>query len=189
MLTYAVAALTLWRTPDIDLAKITTSIWGSEMNNRNGRTAARRMGLSMLALVIGAGLSAAPASARQASPWPKMETPGPVMPYGCSCVHNGLPGTVQYRYRWGNAPWKAVNLQTGYQQALCWTYASGSTVSPPLQFQLDVDMGDATRWVTYDIPRVQAPSKECKGIGSRGHYDINYKPQSGGRVIQVTRRK
>jgi len=108
-------------------------------------------------------------------------------PYGCACLHNQLGQPVRYRYRWGQDDWKPVSLPPNYQQSLCWTYAPGSTTSPQLLFQLDVNLTGRNDWVTYNVDRMQSPTQQCPDVPSRGHYDIGYRPNNRA-LIQLTRR-
>ena len=109
-------------------------------------------------------------------------------PFGCACLHNQTNAQISYRYRWGTGNWQDKTLTSKYQQALCWRYAEGSRTSPPLEFQLDVDMSSATAWTTYTIERAQSVTNQCNDLAQRWHYDINYRPGTNSAYIHVTRR-
>ncbi|MBL8517913.1 MAG: hypothetical protein JNM76_13205 [Betaproteobacteria bacterium] len=115
------------------------------------------------------------------SPYPTMSGGAPVppsagaasgAPYGCACVNSRVRGNAEMRARWGDGAWEAFVLQPGYSRSFCWRYAQGSTASPALQVMLDVELTDATRWVTYNLDRVQSTSQQCNAIGVRGQYDL-----------------
>jgi len=110
-------------------------------------------------------------------------------PYGCACLNNLTQGTVHYRFHWGNDPWQTMTLQRGQRAWMCWQYAPGTSSSPPLQFQLDVDLSQGSAWTTYAIERVQSPARDCDRIGTRGQYDVRYRPNTNNSFLHVTRRQ
>ncbi len=150
---------------------------------------------SVVAMVLG-GLSSAllvsQANAQSGNVQPGTAAPNSGAPndkpYGCACLHNQTPAQISYRYRWGTGNWQDKTLSSKYQQSLCWTYAQGSRTSPPLEFQLDVDMSSATAWTTYTIERAQSTTNKCADLAQRWHYDIGYRPGTNSAFIQVTRR-
>jgi hypothetical protein len=109
-------------------------------------------------------------------------------PYGCACLHNKSEHMVKFRYRWGDGEWKNDHLRSGYQETLCWRYAAGSTSSPNLTFQIDVDLSGGTAWTTYALPRVQASTNSCEAVAHNFHYDISYKPNTNRQYLTMTRR-
>jgi hypothetical protein len=128
----------------------------------------------VLPLVLGVGLPFAAAQAQ--------------MPYGCACLHNNTQSPVSFRYHWGKNEWKSETLRPNYQEALCWRYAQGSTSSPELTFQIDVDLSNGKAWTTYDLPRVQSARNSCEVVGKHYHYDIGYKANTNKQYLIMTRR-
>ena len=110
-------------------------------------------------------------------------------PFGCACLHNNTKGLVKFRYKWGDNQWTNDTLRAGYQQTLCWRYAAGSTASPTLTFQIDVDLSAGSAWTTFNLPRVQAQSNTCEAVSRQYHYDISYKPNTNSQFLQMTHRQ
>lgn len=108
--------------------------------------------------------------------------------YGCACLHNRTDVQINYRYRWGNAEWRTVNLPSNYSQAICWNYGTGQHASPALTFQVDADMTNGTAWSTYALTRVQSPGNQCNQVPSAGHYNISYRAGSNRSLIAVFKR-
>ena len=108
--------------------------------------------------------------------------------WGCACLHNRTGVQINFRYKWGDNAWKVVNLAANYNDAICWNYGGGRPTSPPLTFQLDVDMTGGTAWSTYAVDRVQSPGNRCSQIPSNGHYDINYKANTNRTLIAIFKR-
>lgn len=141
---------------------------------------ARRTVVTGMAFALAAGLPP-PATAQN--------RPQNANPYGCACLHNNTNQNINYRYHWGDKQWKNVALKANHQQWLCWTYAQGTASSPPLQFQIDVDLSKANAWTTYSIERVQSRAQDCSAIGRKGHYDIGFRPNTNNAFIHITRRQ
>ena len=110
-------------------------------------------------------------------------------PYGCGCLHNNTQHTVKFRYKWGDGEWKNDYLRSGNQQTLCWRYEQGSTVSPTLAFQLDVDLTAGSAWTTFNLPRVQSRTNSCEAVSRQYHYDISYRPNTNRQFLQMTHRQ
>lgn len=108
--------------------------------------------------------------------------------YGCACLHNKVGVPIKYRYHWGDGAWHAVEISANHMRWMCWNYGTGAHTSPPLQFQLDVDMTGGTRWTTYRIERIQSRAQDCNVIPSHGHYEVHYRPGTSNREIHITRR-
>ena len=132
------------------------------------------------------GLGVVSATVNPVSAQPRNDPAG--APYGCACLHNKTESTVKFRYKWGNTEWKDDYLRAGYQQTMCWRYAQGSTTSPPLAFQFDVDLTKGAAWTTYDLPRVQANGNKCEDVAQKFHYDVNYRPNTNKQFLTVTHR-
>lgn len=115
-------------------------------------------------------------------------TPSLAQNYGCACLHNRTGVQINFRYKWGDGAWKVVNLPANYNDALCWNYGGGQRSSPPLSFQLDVDMTSGNAWATYSVQRVQSPGNTCSQIPANGHYDINYRAGSNRSLIAIFKR-
>lgn len=115
-------------------------------------------------------------------------SPGIAQNYGCACLHNRTGVQINFRYKWGDGAWKVVNLPANYNDAICWNYGGGRPSSPPLTFQLDVDMTGSTAWATYTVDRVQSSGNSCTQIPSNGHYDVNYKAGSNRTLIAIFKR-
>jgi len=109
-------------------------------------------------------------------------------PYGCACLHNKTQAVVKFRYKWGDGEWKHDHLRAGYQETLCWKYASGSTSSPSLSFQIDVDLTNGSAWTTYNLPRVQSPTNRCESVSRPFHYDIDYRANTNRQYLHMTHR-
>jgi hypothetical protein len=107
--------------------------------------------------------------------------------FGCACVHNRTGVNINFRYRWGGQPWKVHQLLAGYQSAMCWRYGDASHSSPPLNFQIDRDMGPGTAWTTYNITRIQSYGDTCASVAANGHYSISFQPGTNNSLIVVTR--
>lgn len=133
--------------------------------------------------LLALGMAASPAALAQNN------MPQNGNPFGCACLHNNTNRDISYRYHWGDNQWKNYTLKANYQQWLCWKYAPGSSSSPPLQFQIDVDLSNATAWTTYDIPRVQSRAQDCNAFGPKGHYDIGFRPNTNNSFVHITRRQ
>jgi hypothetical protein len=108
--------------------------------------------------------------------------------HGCACIHNNTKANINFRYKWGDQPWKPGNLKPTYQYWICWKYADQAKSSPPLTFQLDVDMTKGNAWTTFNLPRMQATAAHCNATPQKAHYDINYRPNTNNQFIQVTHR-
>ena len=108
--------------------------------------------------------------------------------FGCACLHNKTEHRINFRYKWGNKDWTADYLRSGNQETLCWRYAEGSTSSPELTFQIDVDLTGGAAWTTYALPRVQANSNSCEAVAHNFHYDVSYKPNTNRQYLYMTRR-
>jgi hypothetical protein len=108
--------------------------------------------------------------------------------YGCSCVHNETGRQINFRYRFGNDPWKVVHLQAGWNDAICWNYGAGPHTSPPLRFQLDVDLTNSNAWVTYTLVRWQSPGNTCASVPAQGHYAIRFRPGTNNQFVHVVKR-
>jgi hypothetical protein len=109
-------------------------------------------------------------------------------PYGCACLHNKTQHVVKFRYKWGNGDWKSDHLRAGFQETLCWRYGSGPSTSPPLSFQIDVDLTNGAAWTTYNLPRVQSQTNRCESVGQKFHYDIDYRPNTNRQYLHMTHR-
>ena len=107
--------------------------------------------------------------------------------YGCSCVHNMTGRQINFRYRFGNDPWKVVNLQANFNDAICWNYGNGPHTSPPLLFQVDVDMTNGNAWTTYTLVRWQSPDHHCNVVPAGGHYDIRFRPGTNNLFIHLVK--
>lgn len=118
---------------------------------------------------------AAPASAQQTT-------------HGCACIHNTTKVDADYRYRWGDGPWRDVRLQPGYRNWICWAYETEQKRSPTLTFLIDVDPTPAQAWTAQVLERVQTTGAHCDKVGRGGHYDIVYRPDSNESFLQVTKR-
>ncbi len=112
--------------------------------------AGRPVGIWLLLANVLAGFAASAEAQNQNQAPPQNQSSGQSA-YGCACLHNKTQIAVSYRLKWGDNPWKEDALRAGYQQAICWRYAQGSTSSPPLSFQLDVDLSGGKAWTTYDL--------------------------------------
>lgn len=119
---------------------------------------------------------------------PAFESRAEGEPFGCACLHNKTQSLVSFRYKWGEGEWKKDTLQAGYQQTLCWKYAAGSSTSPPLSFQVDVDLTKGAAWTTYNLPRVQSATNRCESVSNKYHYDIDYRPNTNRQFLHMTHR-
>ena len=81
-----------------------------------------------------------------------------------------------------------MQLKPGYKNWICWQYQNAQKSSPNLLFQLDVDMSQGSAWTTYTIARVQTVGASCDAVGSGGHYNVSYRPNTNNGFIQVTKR-
>jgi hypothetical protein len=115
-------------------------------------------------------------------------TPSLAQNWGCACLHNRTGVQINFRYKWGDGAWKVVNLPANYNDALCWNYGGGQRSSPPLTFQLDVDMTSGNAWANYTVQRVQSHGNRCSQIPDNGHYDINYRAGSNRTLIAIFKR-
>lgn len=120
---------------------------------------------------------------------PAKPNPGSKNTHGCACLHNETGRPINFRYHWGKKDWNKVSMKPGWQYSICWKYADSSHSSPPLQFELDVDMSKGNAWKTYDIGRVQAPSDACSDVGSDAHYTVKHQPNTNNQYIAVYKRK
>ena len=109
-------------------------------------------------------------------------------PYGCACLHNKTDRPVNFRYKWGDGEWKPDYLRSGYQETLCWRFASGSNSTPKLSFQIDVDLSGGTAWTTFNLPLVQSQTNRCESVSTKFHYDINYKANTNKQYLTMTHR-
>ena len=108
--------------------------------------------------------------------------------HACACLINKTRAKVNFRYKWGDSDWREDYLQAGNQETLCWRFEGGSTLSPKLGFQIDVDLSDRTAWTTYNIPLVQTVGNRCNAVDTRHHYDINYRANTNNQFLDVTHR-
>ena len=69
--------------------------------------------------------------------------------FGCACLHNNTQHTMKFRYKWSDGEWTNDYLRSGNHETLYWRYAAGSTASPNLTFQIDVDLSGGVAWTTY----------------------------------------
>lgn len=129
------------------------------------------------------GALAAVGVAGLASPATAQETT-----HGCACVHNTTKVDADYRYRWGDGPWRDVKLRPGYRNWICWAYETEQKKSPALTFLIDVDPTAAQAWTAQVLERVQTTGAHCDKVGRGGHYDIVYRPDSNESFLQVTKR-
>ncbi|QQS11277.1 MAG: hypothetical protein IPK81_17045 [Rhodospirillales bacterium] len=139
--------------------------------------------LGFLTLAAGAALAISAAAPAQA------QSTAPTHPYGCACLNNNIGVPINFRYRWGEGEWKTTNLPTGMRSWMCYTYPPGTSVSPQLVFQLDVDMTSGQAWTTYTITRMQSPQQNCNSIPAGAQYDVRYRPGSNNALIHVTKRQ
>lgn len=107
--------------------------------------------------------------------------------HGCACIQNKTQSTVNFRYKFGEGEWKTLNSKPNWKNWVCWKYADQKKSSPPLVFQLDVDLSTGNAWTTYNIARVQATRAHCDAVGSGGRYDIRYRPNTNNTFIQITK--
>lgn len=107
--------------------------------------------------------------------------------HGCSCVKNETGQAINFRYRFGNGDWKSVRLQAGWEDAICWKYADAKRSSPPLSFQLDVDMTKGNAWTTYALTRVQTPGSTCSVVPKNGQYAIRFRPNTNNQFVRVVK--
>ena len=114
---------------------------------------------------------------------------GAEAPFGCACLHNDTKVVVKFRYKWGDGQWTSDYLRAGYQETLCWRYTGGSASSPPLGFQIDVDLTNGAAWTTYNLPRGQSQTNKCDAVPRQFHYDISYRPNTNNQFVQMTHRK
>jgi hypothetical protein len=108
--------------------------------------------------------------------------------FGCACLHNKTEHRIKFRYKWGNKDWTDDFLRSGNQETLCWRYAEGSTSSPELTFQIDVDLTGGTAWTTYALPRVQSHHNSCEAVARNFHYDVGYRPNTNRQFLHMTHR-
>src|SRR5262245_34294712 len=105
--------------------------------------------------------------------------------HGCSCVHNEIRQSINFRDKFSEGDWKKVNLKPGWEDAICWKY-SATHSSPELRFELDVDMTKGDAWTVYRLTRVQTPGSTCNVVPSNGHYAIKYRPGTNNQFIEVS---
>jgi hypothetical protein len=110
-------------------------------------------------------------------------------PFGCACLHNQTQHVVKFRYKWGEGDWKHDFLRAGHHEPICWRYADGSTHSPPLSFQIDVDLTGSSAWTTYNLPRLQSRHNSCEAVARQAHYDISYRPNTNRQFLHMTHRE
>lgn len=108
--------------------------------------------------------------------------------HGCACLHNESTKHINFRYHWGTGAWKNVNMRPGFQYSICWRYGGDTPSSPPLQFELDVDMTKGNSWTTYDIGRVQTVGNTCRAVPAGAHYTVKYRPGTNKQFIAVYKR-
>ncbi len=121
--------------------------------------------------------------------WTAMPSAGQAQgSFGCACIHNQTGQSVSFRYKWGNDDWRNHQVAPSANHALCWNYAGGPHVSPPLLFQLDRDMGPGKAWTTYTINRAQTQVNSCAFVPAGVHYNIDFQPGTNNQYIHVTRR-
>lgn len=107
--------------------------------------------------------------------------------FGCACLNNGVGGPINFQYRWGNQPFQTRTLLPGHVYAFCWNYGTGPHTSPPLNFMLDRDAGPGTSFTNYNIPRVQSPTNQCRGVPQQGQYWVRFQPNTNNQFLHVSR--
>lgn len=120
-------------------------------------------------------------------------TPAPAAPgsaeaaFGCACVNNGVGQRIQFRFKWGNDPFKTLTLDPGMVYAFCWRYSDGSRTSPPLEFMLNRATDGSAAFTDYALPRVQSPTNQCAGVPKAGHYWVRFQPGTNDQFLHVTK--
>jgi hypothetical protein len=117
--------------------------------------------------------------------WLVLPSPSYAQTHGCSCVHNETGQQVNFRYHFGDGNWKVVNLQPRYNDAICWRYTDPTRSSPPLQFQIDVDMTNGNAWKVYTLIRVQTQGSTCAVVPQNGQYTIKYRPGTNNQFVEI----
>ena len=133
-------------------------------------------GLSALAIGV-ATLVAAPAAAKNFSAGGAR--------YGCSCLSNETGVNIKFRYAFGSNPLKNATMGANRRQWICYDYGAGPRTSPPLKFQLDVDMGRGNAWTTYALTRIQSNARDCNAIGRVGQFGVRYRANTNRQFIEV----
>lgn len=105
--------------------------------------------------------------------------------YGCACLTNETGVNINFRYAFGSNPLKKATMGANRRQWICYDYGNGPRTSPPLKFELDVDMGKGNAWTTYALTRVQSNAKDCNAIGRVGQFGVRYRPNTNRQFIEV----
>jgi hypothetical protein len=125
-----------------------------------------------------------------ASAVPATPAPGTVpsqAAFGCACVNNGAGQPVQFRFKWGNVPFKTLTLDPGMVYAFCWPYGTGAHASPPLEFMLNRATDGSAAFTDYALPRVQSPTNQCSGVPKAGQYWVRFQPGTNNQFLHVTK--
>ncbi len=105
--------------------------------------------------------------------------------YGCACLNNETGTKINFRYQFGSQPMKSATMGANARQWICYDYGNGPRTSPPLNFQLDVDMTKGSAWTTYALTRIQSTAKSCAAIGKVGQYGVRYRANTNLSLIHI----
>jgi hypothetical protein len=108
--------------------------------------------------------------------------------FGCSCLNNETNATINFRWHFANRPMRTASVRPKGRYWICWDYGSGPRTSPPLNFQLDVDMSRGNAWTTYALHRVQSRAQSCSAVGRLGQYGVRYRANTDRQFIEVYKR-
>jgi len=105
--------------------------------------------------------------------------------YGCACLNNEAGVNINFRYAFGSNPMKKASMGANTRQWICYDYGNGPRSSPPLKFELDVDMSRGNAWTTYALTRVQSNAQSCNAVGALGQYGVRYRANTNRQFIEV----
>ena len=108
--------------------------------------------------------------------------------YGCACLTNETGVKINFRYKFGDKPFSKAAMSPNARQWICYDYGNGPRTSPPLKFELDVDMSKGNAWTVYALERFQSAAKSCNAIPKGAQYGVRYRGGTNKQFIEVYKR-
>uniref|UniRef100_A0A0G4G920 Uncharacterized protein n=1 Tax=Chromera velia CCMP2878 TaxID=1169474 RepID=A0A0G4G920_9ALVE len=98
--------------------------------------------------------------------------------YALACINNNVRLNVNYKYKWGNGPWRSDRVNEGWLVGHYHRYDHcNENKSPKLVVEFDGDLTGGFTWKKYLLNKYASPHKNCHEGGKQ--YCFEYVASSG----------